>query len=93
MATIERRYNQAGTVTYRVKVRLRGYPVQSATFQRLTGAKKWVQQTESAIREGRLFKSIESKRRTLAEAIQRYSETVLLTKTGGRAAQHRRLAW
>ena len=41
MAAIEKRTAQDGTVTYRVKVRLRGQPVQSASFSSLTKAKQW----------------------------------------------------
>ncbi len=41
MASIEKRTTQDGAVSYRVKVRLKGKPTQSATFKRLTDAKKW----------------------------------------------------
>ena len=57
MASIEKRTSSDGATSYRVKVRLKGCPIQSATFERLTDAKKWVQDTESAIREGRHFKT------------------------------------
>lgn len=60
MATIEERESSKG-ITYRVKVRLKGYPTQTATFDRKTDARKWIQDTESAIREGRHFKTSESK--------------------------------
>ncbi|WP_215882360.1 tyrosine-type recombinase/integrase [Acidithiobacillus thiooxidans] len=60
-----------------MKVRLRGQPVQSATFASLTKAKQWATQTESAIREGRHFKTSEAKRHTLAEAIERYEREKL----------------
>jgi len=93
MATIEKRQNQAGDITYRAKIRLKGYPTQSATFLRRTEAKQWVQHTESAIREGRYFKVIESRKHTLAQAIERYSQTTLLSKTGGQTAQRRHLTW
>ncbi|MDP9122851.1 MAG: tyrosine-type recombinase/integrase, partial [Acidobacteriota bacterium] len=33
-----------------VQVRLRGYPPQTASFERKTDARKWVQETESALR-------------------------------------------
>ncbi|MFZ4541275.1 MAG: hypothetical protein ACOYNL_05615 [Rickettsiales bacterium] len=39
MATIEKRISDAGAVTFRVKVRVKGVPTQNATFQRLTDAK------------------------------------------------------
>ncbi len=66
MATIEKRVSKVdGSAQYRVRVRLRGFPPQTASFKRLTDAKKWVQQTEAAIREGRHFKSVESRKHTL----------------------------
>src|SRR5687768_2588998 len=72
MANIEKRTSSKGEITYRVKVRLKGFPVQSGTFERLTDARKWAQDTESAIRNGRHFKTSEAKRHTLAELIDRY---------------------
>jgi len=80
MANIEKRTSKDGKISYRVKIRLKGFPIQSATFERLTDAKKWTQQTESAIREGRHFKTTEAKRHTLAELIDRYIKNVLPTK-------------
>ncbi|MEE8254750.1 MAG: site-specific integrase, partial [Nitrosomonadaceae bacterium] len=76
MATIEKRASEDGKTSYRVKVRLKGFPVHSGTFERLTDAKRWMQQTESAIREGRYFKTTESKRHTLTELIDRYVKNV-----------------
>jgi len=72
MASIEKRTSQDGEISYRVKVRLKGFPTQSATFERLTDARKWEQQTESAMREGRHFKTTIAKRHTLAGLIERY---------------------
>ncbi len=95
MATIEKRNSIIdGTLQYRVRVRLRGFPPQSATFKRLTDAKKWVQQTESAIREGRHFKTVESRKHTLQEAIDRYLQSVLLTKKqNSQKDQKNQLRW
>ena len=81
MATIEKRTNGNGQITYRVKVRLRGRPVESATFERLTDAKKWAQDTESAIRNDRYFKTSEAKRHTFAELVERYKANVLNKKS------------
>lgn len=77
MASIEKRTSKDGENSYRVKVRLKGYPVQTASFERLTDAKKWAQHTEAAIREGRHFKTSEAKRHTLAELINRYIRDIL----------------
>jgi len=80
MANIRKRTNKDGSISYRVDVRLKGYPPQRATFRRLTDAKKWEQHTEAAIREGRYFKTTEARKHTLAEAIDRYQESVLPAK-------------
>ncbi len=77
MASIEKRKTDDGKTSYRVKVRIKGNPVQSATFERKTDASKWAAATESAIRENRHFKTSEAKRHTLAELIERYVRDVL----------------
>jgi len=92
MATIEKRTAQDGAISYRVKVRLKGQPSQSASFDRLTDAKKWAASTESAIREGRHFKTTEAKRHTLGELVDRYARDVLPTKRN-REAQEPQLLW
>jgi integrase len=92
MANIEKRATDDGKISYRVKVRLKGFPVQSATFERMTDAKKWAQNTESAIRDGRHFKTTEAKRHTLAELIDRYCRDVLPTKKSAKN-QAQQLGW
>jgi len=73
MGTIEERKSDIGGETnYRAKVRLKGTPVQSATFQRKTDAKKWIQKTETEIREGRYFQKSQSKKNTVSDVIERY---------------------
>ena len=94
MARIQELTSKDGSKRYAVTVRLKGYPIQSATFKRLTDAKKYVQQTESAIREGRHFKTAESKKHTLADLIDRYIKDVLPTKTVKLAGtQKQQLTW
>lgn len=87
MPTIEKRTDSQGRTSYRAKVRLRGQPAQSATFRRLTDAKRWAEDTASAIREGRYFKVAEAKRHTLADTIKRYRRDVLPKKSAGTAAK------
>lgn len=72
MAAIETRRNADGTIGYRAKVRLKGFPSQSATFERKTDAKEWAKQTESSMRQGRHFKTAEAKKHTVGELIDRY---------------------
>jgi integrase len=91
MATIEKRITDNGETSYRVKIRLKGYPVQTATFKRLTDARKWTQDTESAIREGRHFKTSEAKKHTLADLVDRYIKDVLPKKPKQAHAQRPQL--
>lgn len=93
MATIRTRKTSKGEVRYQALVRLKGFPPQTATFNRKTDAKRWIQNTESAIREGRHFKTTESKKRTLAELIDRYIQDVLPSKPKSQLAQGRQLRW
>lgn len=93
MAVIQERKQVDGSITYRVLVRLKGFPTQSASFTRKTDAKKWAAQTESAIREGRHFKTVESKRHTLAQAIDRYIKNVLAKRPQTLRDRKRHLDW
>lgn len=93
MANIEKRIAKSGAVSYRVKIRLRGFPTQIATFERITDARKWIQDTESAIREGRHFKTSESKKHTAKELIDRYIAEVLPRKPKSIADQKTQLGW
>lgn len=95
MANIEKRTDQNGKTSYRVKIRLKGYPVESATFDRLTDARKWAASTENAIREGRHFKTTEAKKHTFADAIDRYCADVLPVKFTTKEQRNRRpiLQW
>jgi len=77
MATITERTALDGTKSFKAEVRLKGYPAQTATFKRKTDARKWVQDTESAIREGRHFKTAEAKKHTFADLVDRYIKDVL----------------
>ncbi|HUG79422.1 MAG TPA: hypothetical protein VML57_18220 [Burkholderiales bacterium] len=65
---------------YRARVRIKGFPPQSAAFERLTDARRWAQQTEAAIREGRHFNTVEAKKYTAAELIDRYIRDVIPQK-------------
>lgn len=86
MASIEKRTTADGKTSYRVKVRKKGYPVETATFDRLTDAKAWAAKIESAIKEGRHFHMSAAKRHTLGELIERYRKIGLSKLKDG---QHR----
>ncbi len=95
MASIEKRTDKDGNISYRVKIRLKGHPTESASFKRLTDAKIWATSTESAIRENRHFKTREAKKHTLGEAIDKYLDNVLPQKFTSHEQRTRRpiLAW
>ena len=77
MATFETRTKRDGTTIHHVKIRLSGARQVSESFRRITDAKKWAQQTEVAIQEGRYFKNSAAHATTLAITIDRYVADVL----------------
>lgn len=93
MATITKRADGDGKIHYQVKVRLRGHPQQTATFARLTDAKKWGTQTEAAIRERRHFKTVEAQKHTVRDLCERYITDVLPTKPKSQSKQTAQLKW
>lgn len=92
MATVEKRETSKGIV-YRVKVRIKGRPTQTATFERITDAKKWAQITEGAIKDGKHFHNSEAKKRTLNELLDRYIKNVAPTKPKAEAKLAAQLTW
>lgn len=93
MANIQERKSKDGKASYKVVVRLKGFPTQTATFERKTDAKKWAQQTEAAIREGRHFKTTEAKKHTLADMVDRYLRDVMPKKSAIMKKQEFQLKW
>ena len=77
MATIDKRIMQDGTVTYRVRVRRKGYPQQVASFTKLSEAKRWGQMMEGSIIQRRHFPTPEAKRHTVSDLLTRYRNDVL----------------
>jgi integrase len=70
MATIEKRTSGNGT-SYRVKVRMKGFPPETASFERLTDARDWASKTQSDMKAGRHFGR--SKRHTFNELADEYA--------------------
>jgi integrase len=93
MATITERRTESGERHYQVKVRLKGYPPQAATFRRKKEAERWAQATEAALRERRYFKAAQSERRTVGELIDRYICEILPTKRSARSQRAQLLWW
>ena len=92
MATIEERANDDGSKTYRVKIRLNGHKPVSESFTRKTDAKDWAKRTEAAMKEGRHFPEAASKKKTVADLVDRYVSDVCPEKKDG-AKTARQLEW
>jgi len=93
MGDITKRVSENGEISFRVRIRLRGHPLVSATFSSKSKAKEWIQLTEAAIREGRHFKHAESKKHTLGDLVDRYIRDVLPTKPKSLEKQTAQLLW
>jgi hypothetical protein len=93
MATIDTRVSPNGKTTYRARTRLKGYPQQTASFTSKTKARQWAEGIESAMREGRHFTTIEAKRHTLADLVDRYERDILPLKPKTAQSQRQQLAW
>lgn len=72
MANIQRRETSDGKTKYRVQVRLRGFPPETKTFDRITDAKEWAQHVETKLREGSWKSQAEARRHTFAELADAY---------------------
>jgi integrase len=93
VANIQTRKTRDGTTSYRVQIRLQGFPPQTATFSRRTDAKQWATQTEAALREGRYFPTQEAKRHTLNDLAARYLENVERRKPQAHRKQKQIMQW
>jgi len=76
LASIIERKNNKGETRYKVVIRKKGFPTQTATFKTKKAARRWATNTESAIDEGRHFRRMEGKRKTFAELVDAYLDTV-----------------
>lgn len=93
MAYIRTRKTSSGKTKYLAQVRLKGHPITSATFSRKTDAQKWAQDTESAIRNGKYFRTSEAQRHTVGELVDRYIRDVLPRKPKSETKQRAQLLW
>lgn len=90
MASIEKRTSEDGSNSYRVKIRMKGRPPESATFARLTDAREWSKKIEADMKANRHFGA--SKRHTVRELLDRY-EAAELPKLKSADTVKARLAW
>jgi integrase len=78
MASIQRIVSPlTKAVSYRAQVRVKGRPAQSETFPNLKEAKAWGASVESAIRENRNHPHLAGGKKSFADLVRRYRETVM----------------
>ena len=89
---IQERATSDGSITFRAQIRLRGYAPISKSFTRRTDAKRWIETTKTAVRNGNVL-STEAERTTLKEALERYGREVTPKKKGAEREARRVKAW
>jgi integrase len=90
--SIQERINSDGSTTYRAQVRIQGFASVSKSFSRRTDAKRWIEETKTAMRSG-TFISTEADRTTLKEALERYLREVVPLKKGKKREADRVRTW
>lgn len=96
MAYIEKRTLKNGAARFIATVRVRGFPTQSATFDKQSMARDWARGIENDMRAGRYGGEIVSRKYTVAQMVDRYIASVLESKTdniGFIAKQRQQLEW
>ncbi|MGP5441842.1 tyrosine-type recombinase/integrase [Pseudomonas helleri] len=89
MATIEQRANG----TWRAKIRKKGYPSLSASFDTKADAQRWAAEIEGDMSRKRFVDTREAESTTLAEALERYEREVSKQKKGARQELTRIKTW
>jgi len=93
MPTIRARAKKDGKRVFHTQVRVAGFPARTASFTTRRAAERWAMTVEAEMIEGKHFRSVEARRRTLAEAIDRYLAEVLPSKRDARTRRARLLWW
>ena len=87
MPTIRDR-GKPGKGRFQVQVRMAGFPARTASFPTKRLAERWAVTIEAEMVEGKHFRNVEARRRTLGEAIDKYLETELAKKRTPAKAMH-----
>lgn len=91
MATIRARTKRGKSVLH-VQVRMKGYPARTASFPTRRQAERWATTIEAEMIEGKHFRNVEARRRTLGEAIDRYLKSEV-TKLRDGSMHKQNLPW
>lgn len=66
--------NKRGTKQWNVRIRRKGYPLQTATFEKREDAESWARDVESKMDKGAFLCTKEAERTSIHEALDRYIE-------------------
>ena len=89
MATLTKR----GDGQWQAKVRRKGYPIVSKTFETKGKAERWARSIESEMDHGAFVSRAEAESTTLKEALERYLKEVTPTKKGAKQESDRIKVW
>jgi integrase len=84
MATITKRNDKAGNVSWQAKVRRKGFPPQSQSFATKAQAQEWARFIESAMDLNQHPTNRNAEQTTLADILTRYRDEVLPTHRGAK---------
>ncbi len=82
MATFVRRPGPAGHSVWQARVRKKGYPQQTRSFDTKTEARNWATAVESEMVRGVFVSRAEAETTTLGEALRRYQAEITVSKRG-----------
>ena len=89
MATFIQRPGPGGKRVWQVKIRRKGWPSQTATFDTKARAEAWVRQIEGEMDQGVFVSRAEAEATTLHEALERYEGEVMPRKKATTANRER----
>ncbi len=77
MHDIQKRKKRNGTYSYTARIRVKGYPTITATFEKKHEAQVFIQENESKMKLGKHIQTPEAKNHTLDDLIERYEKNEL----------------
>ncbi|MDD3237909.1 MAG: site-specific integrase [Candidatus Gastranaerophilales bacterium] len=93
MAEIKKRRRKNGDFSYTASIRIKGCPIMTATFSRLTDAKEWISENELPLKRGKHIKNSNAQKHTAGELIDRYIEYELKNRKSDKDKYKMHLAW
>lgn len=93
MHQIRKYKKKDGTYTYTANIRVQGYPTYTATFTKKSLATQWIQEYESAMKNGKHIQTPESKKHTLNDLILRYETNELPKRKSDQEKFKMHLKW